>query len=157
MLMSLHRIFSLICCIFAIVGVIWALKVPLTYLGGPGPGFTPLLYSVALFFFGVLFFFQDKSNKKFNFRASLLTGTGGKAFVFFLFNILLLLLIYAFGPFVAILVFSVLACFVLKRQTWRSIVLFSIITTTAFYYVFVVLFKISFQRGIIFRMLGWYI
>ena len=153
--MSVQRIFSVFCCVVALLGINGALKVPLVINVGPGPGLMPLIYSTGLLICGLFIFFSDKSSRKFNFRASLLTGVGGKAFVFFLLNFLLLLLLYAFGPFIAILVFSILTCFVLKRQTPRNMILFSIINTFAIYYIFVVLFKISFQRGLVFRMLGW--
>ena len=122
-----------------------------------GPGFASLFFSLALFLFGVLFFFTDKSTKKFNFRASLLQGAGGKALAFFLLNILLVVLLFLFGPFIAIFVFIILACFALKQQTPRSIVLFSVIYTIVFYFFFLVLFKMPFNRGFIFQMLGWYI
>ena len=155
--MSIQQFFSLFCCLVAAVGIFGALKVPLVRGMLPGPGFLPLVYSIGLLIAGALLFFTDKSKKKINIRASLLTGAGRKAFIFFLLNWFLIVLVYAFGISVAMLVFTFLACFALKRQTPLSVVLFSIINTVVFYIIFVVLFQLPFERGIIFRMLGWYI
>jgi hypothetical protein len=157
-LMSIQRIFSLFGCIIALFGIVGSLRVPLYNKGieSLGIGVFPLVYSLALLLFGVIVFFSDKSDKKFNFRV-LLEGPGRKIFVFFLLNILLLLMVFLFGPFIAVLVFSILACFNFKRQTMRSIVLFSVIFTIVFYVIFVRIFKIPFARGEIFEMLGWYI
>ena len=160
--MSIQRIFSLLCCIIALLGIFGSLQQPLTNtiaynVETIGRGFLPLLYSLASFFFGVFLFFSDKNNKKFNFSASLLMGPGCKALVFFLLNILLIVLFYIFGSFIAVFVFSILACIVFKRLSLRLMFLFSIVFTGVFYFIFVTLLKTAFRRGIIFEMLGWYI
>lgn len=160
--MSLSRIFSLFCCIFASLGIIGSLMVPLVSSGqiaGPGPGFFPLVFSSALLILNVNSLIWDKGNKKFDFHASLLSGSGKKALIFFFLNCFLLLLVYAFGLVIAILIFSLLSGLALKRQSLRSVYIFSFINTFIFYFVFLVLFKMAFPRGVFFRMLGigWYI
>lgn len=160
--MSLSRIFSLFCCVLASLGIIGSLKVPLITRGqvvGPGPGFFPLVFSSALIVLSAYSFIRDRGAKKFNVRMSLFTGLGKKALIFFLLNCLLLLLVYAFGLLIAMLVFSLLSCVALQRQTLRSTVLFSFVNTAVFYVVFAMLFKMAFPRGMVFRMLGlgWYV
>ena len=151
--MTIQRIFSVGCCVLAVLGMIGSLKTPLVAKGMFSRGFLPLVYSFGVFLFGVLLFFSDKSKEKFIFRTSLLQGTGGKAFAFFLLGLLLILLLYVFGPFIAIFCFSFLACFVLKRHTLRIMILFSVIFTIAYYLVFIVYLKVPFRRGILFEML----
>jgi len=136
--------------------------VPLVSSGqivGPGPGFFPLIFSSALFILNAFSFFKEKSDKKFNFHESLFSGSRKKAFIFFFLNCLLLLFVYTFGLVIAILVFSLLSGFILKRQDVRSVFLFSAINTFVFYIVFIVLFKMAFPQGMFFRLLGigWYI
>ena len=139
--------------IIALLGVIGALKLPLFTGENAGPGFVPLLCSLVLGACGVFLFFKDKSKEKLNIRAWLAQGDKSKALVFFLFNICLLIFLYLFGSFIAMLAFCILACIGLKRQTRRSIVLFSVGYTIIIYVSFVVLLKMPFDRGIIFEML----
>lgn len=151
--MSFQRIFALFICIIALFGIIGSLKVPLVTVGNIAEGFAPLLYSLVLFMCGIFMFISDKSGEKLNIRRWFLEGAHGKAFGFFLLNILFLILLFVFGSLIAVLAFSILASFVLKRQTPQGAVSFSIIYTIAFYVVFVVLLKMQFDRGIIFELL----
>jgi ammonia channel protein AmtB len=150
--MSLQRIFSLFIGIISLVGIIGSRKLPLFTSGNIAEGFAPLFYSLGLFVCAVLLFFLDKSKEKFHVRASLLQGAPAKAVVFFLFNILMLILLYLFGPFIAMLVFSILAGVTLKRQTLRTLILFSAVFVGFVYFIFVVIVKLPFDNGIIFDM-----
>jgi hypothetical protein len=120
---------------------------------GIGAGFAPLFFSLGLLLCAVLLFVLDKSGEKFDVRLSLLKGEHGKAFVFFLLNIGMLILMYLFGPIVAMLVFSILVCISLKRQTSRGLILFSVIWVGILYFIFAVLLKIPFDKGIVFEIL----
>jgi hypothetical protein len=116
-------------------------------------GFAPLLYSLGLVICGVLLFIFDKSPEKFNFRAALMQGAHGKALAFFLLNILMLILLFLFGPLIAMFAFSISACLVLKRLTPRIMLLFSAVFVIVIYFIFVILVKLPFGEGIIFEML----
>jgi hypothetical protein len=155
--MSIQRVFSLFICIIALFGIIGSGNLPLFTVGNISDGFAPLLYSLILFVSGVVLFFSGKTKEKFNIREWLLEGAHGKAFVFFLLNILLLILLVIFGPFISMLVFSVLAGFALKRQTPRNMVLFSVVYTIFVYLIFVVILKMPFDRGFIFDLMLGYI
>ena len=160
--MSAQRIFSLFCGFFGVMAFIGSLQHPMTStvsLGVTtvGRGFFPLVYSIALLVFSTLLFFSNKNQKKVDFRASM-QGSGGKAVVFFLLNFVAIFLFFMFGSFIAVLIFSILACIALKRLIgMRKIIVFSICFTAAFYLVFVTIFQMPFQRGLIFELLGWYI
>ncbi len=66
------------CLILASSWIVGSLQVPLFTNGqvkGPGPGFFPLIFSLHYFVYKCfLLFLWDKSDKKFNFRVSLITG-----------------------------------------------------------------------------------
>jgi hypothetical protein len=151
--MSIQRVFSLFICIIALFGIIGSRNLPLVTVGNISEGFAPLLYSLSLLVSGVILFFSDKSKEKFSIRTWLLEKAHGKAFVFFLLNILLLIMCLIFGSFIAMLVFSILAGFALKRQTPRNMVLFSIVYVIIVYLTFVVILKMPFGKGIIFEIL----
>jgi uncharacterized membrane protein len=141
--------------IFALLGIIGSLKLSLFTAGTAGylgPAFTPVLYSLVLFICGIVLFVSDKSGKKLNIRTWILEEAHRKAFAFFLLSILLLILFYIFGPFIAVLAFCILSCLTLKSQTLRGVIIFSIVFTIVFYVGFIVLLKVQFDSGIIFEL-----
>jgi hypothetical protein len=152
--MSLKRIFSLFIGIIGLIGIIGSRKLSLFAAGNIAEGFAPLFYSIGMFVCAVLLFFSDKSKEKFDVRSSLMTGTHGKAFVYFLLNILMLIFLYLFGPLIAMFVFSILACIGLRRQTLRSLILFSIVFVGIIYFIFVVILKLPFDKGLLFELMG---
>jgi hypothetical protein len=152
--MSLQRIFSLFIGIIGLLGIVGSIKLPLLTTHNIGPGFLPLVFSLGLLFCAVLLFFLDKSEEKFHVRESLLQGAPGKALVFFLLNVMMLILMYFFGPLPAMIVFSILALISLKRLTLSKLTVFSIVWVGILYFIFAVLLKIPFEKGIIFEMVG---
>jgi hypothetical protein len=151
--MSLQRIFSLFVAIIGTVGFLGSLTLDMTAPHNIGPGFTPLVFSLGLLVCAVPMFILDKSDKKFDVRACLLKGEPGKALGFFLFNVVLLILMYLFGTLVAMVVFCILAAVVLKRQTLLKLIVFSIAWVGILYFTFAVLLKVPFERGLVFEML----
>ena len=87
-----------------------------------------------------------------NFHA-LLQGDHKKALIFFFLNMLLLIMLFLFGPVISMFIFSVLVGFVLKRQSRKSVVLFSIIFVLCIYFVFISLLKMPFQMGLVEKMI----
>jgi hypothetical protein len=152
--MSLQKIFSLFIAILSAAGIVGSLKLTLIVPHNIGPGFAPLVFSLGLLVGAVFLFVQDKSEEKYDVRASLLKGAPGKAFVFFLLNILMLILMWFLGSIAAMFIFSILVCIVLKRQTLSGLILFSVVWTGILYFIFVVLLKIPFEHGFIFEILG---
>lgn len=151
--MSHQKLFSLLVFIIALVGIFSSRKLPVfTTTGNIAEGFAPIVYSIGLLFFALIYFLGDKSKEKINVRA-FTQGEKGKAFVFFLLNILFLLLIYLFGPLISMLGFSILACNVLNRQTRWNRILFSFGFVIVVYLIFVVVMKMPFDRGFFFEML----
>jgi hypothetical protein len=151
--MSLQRLFSLLIGAIGLLGIVGSRNLALFAQENVGTGFMPMLNSVVVLVFSVVLFITDKSKEKVDFHKLVVEGDPNKAFVFFLLNILLIILLYFFGPVIAMLGFTFLVCMVLKRYTLTSMVLFSIIWVGSIYFVFVVLLKIPFDRGIIFDML----
>ncbi len=152
MRLSLQRIFSLILCMFALGGFIGVQGLALFANGSISSGFAPLLYSLILFFCGIILFLSDKTKEKMNFHA-LLQGDHKKALIFFFLNMLLLIMLFLFGPVISMFIFSVLVGFVLKRQSRKSVVLFSIIFVLCIYFVFISLLKMPFQMGLVEKMI----
>jgi hypothetical protein len=155
--MSIQRIFSLFICVLAVFGIVGSLKLPMFNPDGiVYEGFLPLIYSIALLIAGIALFFIDKNKEKVDFRGWLTEGSKNKAFVFFLCNVLLVILVYLFGVLIAMLAYSVVSCMFIKRQTWKGIILFSVFYVAAIYLVFVILLKMPFDRGIIFDKIAGY-
>jgi hypothetical protein len=152
--MSLQRIFSLFITIISAAGIAGSLKLAMTAPHNIGPGFAPLVFSLGLLLCAFFLFVQDKSEGKYDVLVSLLKGVAGKAFVFFLLNILMLILMWFLGSVAAMIIFSILACIVLKRQTLPELILFSIVWIGILYFIFAVLLKIPFEQGLIFEILG---
>jgi hypothetical protein len=137
-------------CVLAVFGVVGALKLPMfNAAGNIYEGVAPLVYSLALFVSGVVLFFMDKTGEKFSIRSWLVQGAKNKAFVFFMLNVLLVIMVYMFGVLIAMLVYSFLSCLALKRQTRMGIILFSVFYVAAVYFVFIVALKMPFDSGII--------
>ena len=157
--MGVQRIFSLFIFLIALVGIFGSRGLPLFTVGNISNGFTPLLYSLCLLLASIVLFFQgkQKSGEKINFREWLLQGARGKAFVFFLLNILMVVLLPVFGSFISMLAFSVLVCLTLKQLSLRVLILFSVVYVVIIYILFVFLLKMPFPRGLIFDLMLGYI
>jgi hypothetical protein len=142
--------------ICALLGIIGSQKVTLFATGDDGylgPAFGPVLYSSILFICGIVLFVSDKSGKKLNFISWLHKENHRKAFIYFLLCILLLILLYLVGPFIAVLAFSFLSCLVIKAKTFRNVIIFSIAFTIVFYVGFIILLQVQFDDGIIFEFM----
>jgi sulfite exporter TauE/SafE len=65
----------------------------------------------------------------------------------------LLIMLIFFGPIISMLFFSVLVGFLLKRQSKRTVVLFSVIFVFCIYFVFIKLLKMPFEMGLVEKMI----
>lgn len=154
--MSLRRIFSLFICIVALCGIIGSRNLSLFADGSISNGFAPLLYSLILAVCGIFLFFSDKTREKLNIRAWLVNVDRRKACLFFLLNVLLLIMLFFFGLIISMFVFSILSGYTLKRQAKKSMVLFSVIYVIGVYFVFVMVLKMPFDRGLVFDLIWRY-
>jgi uncharacterized membrane protein len=149
--MSLQRIFSLFIAVIGAVGFTGSLNMALITSHNIGPGFAPLFFSLGLFVCAVFLFVLDKSKEKLDVRA-LLQGSAWQGVCFFLLNVVLLIFLYLLGPIIAMLGFSILACLSLKRQKLGSLIVFSVVCVAVIYFIFGVMFKLPFDKGIIFEV-----
>ncbi len=142
-------------CIIALFGIFGSLSLPMFARGNISSGFAPMLYSAILLICGIFIFFSNKGGEKIHIFKWLLQGDRKKALIFFLLNLLLFVMLLLFGLPISMFVFCLLACYALKRQTKKSVILFSVIYAVCLYIVFAVLLQIPFDRGLIFDLRLW--
>ena len=150
--MSTQRIFSLLMIFFGVMGVIGASSLAMTRTRNIGPGAAPMIFAVLLIVFAAILFLKDKSTKKFNFN-SLFKGTGLDALIFYAMNIVMAVLMHFFGTVIAMLVFSIMSLFFLRRTSHQKplmIILFSVVWVGILYLAFVVALRVPFETGILF-------
>ena len=148
--MSLQRVFSIFIGAASLVCVYGSLSLKMFRGTSLGPGFIPLSCSVLLFICAIVYFFTDNTQPKIQWK-SLLKGTKWDGVVFFLSNIGMFIVLYIFGSIAAMLIFTFASLLLIRRMNVKQAAIFSVGWVATLYIIFVMLLKVNFELGILFK------
>lgn len=148
--MSIQQVFSVILALISSLGILGASQLAMTRGANLGPGAAPMAYAIILLGLSIMLFQAGKRQPKISWR-ELTQKQVRDGVVFYGLILLLLALMHLLGIFVAVLVFSIVGLLYLKGISTSRSILFSLCWTMALYLLFVVLFHVPFETGLLFR------
>ncbi len=148
--MSLVQIFSIIMVIAGALGIYGALQLDIVYNNIVGPAVMPLIYSIALLAVVAVYFAKGRNAPKIEWNM-MLKPPKSDAWIFYILNIVMFILLYLLGTIPSILVFSVGTSLCLKRMNLVKTIVFSALWVAALYFIFVVYLGVQFSTGILIK------
>jgi hypothetical protein len=148
--MSMMQLFSALLIIISMLGIYGSLQVNLVYKNTIGSGVMPLICSVILLLLAVFTLLQGRKEPKIEWKKQMQPPVVD-AWVFYIANIVMFILLYYFGTIPAILIFSIGTILCLKRMKIVSTLIFSVSWVLALYLLFVVYLGVRFATGVVFQ------
>lgn len=148
--MTIQRMFAMMTAILSILGIYGSSSLQM-FRGGNniGPGFMPMVYSIILILLSAYFILKDKDQAKMSLRQIFDQHTI-PGWIYYIFNYLMVFLIYLIGMVPAMAVFGVASQYILKRQSLLWATIFTVLWVAAIYILFVVLLQVPFEHGLLF-------
>ncbi|MFZ7101447.1 MAG: tripartite tricarboxylate transporter TctB family protein [Peptococcaceae bacterium] len=146
--MTIRKSFSIIMAAISLAGITGSFSLRMVRGTSLGPGMMPLIYSILLLILAAIFFIQKDNSEKIDWKA-LMQPPVIEGIIFYVLNLVMLLLFYLFGTVASMAIFCIAAQLMLKRMRWKKAVLFSVVWVAALYTLFVLVLQIPFETGIL--------
>jgi predicted PurR-regulated permease PerM len=141
--------FAITTAIISILGIYGASSLQMIRGTNIGAGFMPMVYSIILLIFSLIFFFKDKDQPRVKLN-ELFDQYTRPGWIYYILNFGMTFLIYLIGMAPAMAVFGIVSQYTLKRQNLLWAAIFTVAWVGVLYITFVVLLQIPFESGLLF-------